>query len=87
MPSVIVLRQGAELRAYANRCPHFGVPLARRSEHLHAIAGDSLQCSVHYARFNWQDGHCLSGECAGEGLEPMALLLIDGHVFIASEPR
>ncbi|MEI6803859.1 MAG: Rieske 2Fe-2S domain-containing protein [Burkholderiales bacterium] len=81
---LVVLRDGNALRAYVNRCPHFGVVLAGRQEHLIQTSGVSLSCNVHYARFRWSDGLCESGECVGESLIPVALVVsASGQVCIA----
>ena len=64
----LLLRSGTEIKAYANRCAHFGVPLAVTQEHLIFQPHTSITCNVHYARYRWSDGVCERGECAGEAL-------------------
>ncbi len=64
----LLVRTGEDIKAYVNRCTHFGVPLAERQEHLHFVPHVSLTCNVHYAKYRWADGACLSGECDGSGL-------------------
>lgn len=71
--SLVLARSGAEIRAWVNRCAHFGVPLARKQSQLIFVAGRSISCNVHYARYAWEDGRCLSDECAGEGLVALPL--------------
>ena len=68
---LLLLRSGPEVKAYANRCTHFGVPLAAKQEHLIFVPHASLTCNVHYARYRWSDGTCESGECEGESLTPV----------------
>lgn len=70
---VVVLSHAGSVRAYANRCAHFGVPLAAKVEQLPMEPGVSLSCNVHYARYRWDDGVCDRGDCEGERLLPMAL--------------
>ena len=70
---LLLLRDGAQVRAFVNRCPHFGVPLAAKQSLLISKPGNSITCNVHYARFRWSDGMCDSGECVGEGLIPVPL--------------
>ena len=65
---LLLLRTGAAVFAYANRCAHFGVPLAERQHQVIFTPNVSITCNVHYARYRWQDGSCLGGECAGEPL-------------------
>ena len=81
---MLLLRKGSEVHAFVNRCPHFGVPLAARQEQLLQQPLASLTCNVHYARFRWSDGLCESGECVGESLIPVALVVsASGQVCIA----
>lgn len=65
---ILLLRSGDEVRAWHNRCPHFGMPLAVRDDLLIVKPHVSVKCNIHYARFRWQDGVCDDGECVGEGL-------------------
>jgi nitrite reductase/ring-hydroxylating ferredoxin subunit len=80
---LVVLRSGNELYGYLNRCAHFEIPLAKRQEHLVFEAHRTLSCNVHYARYDWHDGRCISGECAGEHLVAVPLQLQDGQVLVA----
>ena len=65
---LLLLRSGDAVRAYVNQCPHFGLPLAARQQHLIFVPHVSLTCNVHYARFGWHDGVCDMGDCVGESL-------------------
>jgi nitrite reductase/ring-hydroxylating ferredoxin subunit len=64
----LLLRSGYHVSAYVNRCAHFGVPLAARQELLIFQPHTSVSCNVHYARYRWSDGMCISGDCEGERL-------------------
>lgn len=82
---LLLLRSGDQVRAYVNRCAHFGVPLAERQDLLIFQAHQSLSCNVHYARYHWEDGRCLSGECEGESLLPVPLQIgADGQLQIGA---
>jgi nitrite reductase/ring-hydroxylating ferredoxin subunit len=70
---ILLMRSGQEVKAYANRCAHFGVPLAAKQEHLQFVPHLSLSCNVHYARYRWSDGVCDRGECEGEALSAIPL--------------
>jgi nitrite reductase/ring-hydroxylating ferredoxin subunit len=70
---LLVLRQGDQVHAFANRCAHFGVPLAAKPEQLISTPLKSLTCNVHYARYAWATGACEAGECDGEALTPVPL--------------
>lgn len=71
--SLVLTRDGAQVRGWVNRCAHFGVPLAHKQSQLIYKSGQSISCNVHYARYAWDDGRCLSDECAGEGLIALPL--------------
>lgn len=72
---LIVRRSGDEFKAFANRCAHFGIPLAAKQSQLLFKPHISITCNAHYARYRWADGTCESGECDGEGLIPVPLTL------------
>jgi nitrite reductase/ring-hydroxylating ferredoxin subunit len=80
---VLLLRSQQTVYAYANRCPHFGVPLANTNGPLHHTAHDNVQCNVHLARFRWTDGLCTWGDCAGEYLSAIPVEIdSDGAIRI-----
>lgn len=79
---LLLLRSGDGCLGYVNRCPHFGVPLAERDEHLIVAAGEAVKCNVHYSRFRWTDGYCDDGECVGDSLEKVTLVVSGGVVTI-----
>lgn len=81
----LLLRSGDTVRAYVNRCAHFGVPLAQKQEHLLVQAHTSLTCNVHYARYDWHTGRCLGGDCDGEGLLAIPVAVdTQGHITIGA---
>ena len=84
---LLVLRDGARVHAFANRCAHFGVPLATHQAQLIHQPLKSLTCNVHYARYDWATGACEAGECDGEALSPVPLVQdADGLLRIGSGP-
>ncbi len=84
---LLVLRNGTQVHAFANRCAHFGVPLAAQQSQLISTPLKSLTCNVHYARYDWASGACQAGECDGEALSPVPLALdADGQLRIGSLP-
>lgn len=70
---LLLLRSGPDVKAFVNRCAHFGVPLAAKQAQLIYKPHTSVTCNVHYARYRWADGVCESGECEGESLIPVPL--------------
>ncbi len=83
----LLLRSGATVRAYVNRCAHFGVPLAARQDLLIFVPHSSITCNVHYARYHWSDGTCASGECEGVGLLAIPVVVDAlGQICVAPSP-
>ncbi|MBC7617803.1 MAG: Rieske 2Fe-2S domain-containing protein [Candidatus Saccharibacteria bacterium] len=84
---LLVLREGASVHAFANRCAHFGVPLAAQQAQLIYRPLKSLTCNVHYARYAWASGACEAGECGDDALSPVPLVHdADGWLRIGSRP-
>lgn len=83
--TLFVVRRGAVLHAYENRCPHLGTPLPwRRHAYLNA-AGDRIVCAAHGALFEIDTGVCTLGPCLGDVLTPVPLTLHDdGGVHLAA---
>ncbi|MDZ7938131.1 MAG: Rieske (2Fe-2S) protein [Rhodoferax sp.] len=80
----LLLRDGDKVHAFVNRCAHFGVPLAAKQEQLIYQPRQSLTCNVHYAKYDWTDGRCLSGECDTESLSPLPLVMAaNGELRVA----
>lgn len=80
----LLLRSGSDVKAYVNRCAHFGVPLAARQELLKFQPHVRLTCNVHYAHYRWSDGLCTAGDCEGESLLAIPLTIdTDGTIRIA----
>ena len=41
-----------------------------------------IMCANHAALFNFDDGYCVSGPCAGQSLQPVAITVRDGQLEI-----
>ncbi|WP_158753050.1 Rieske 2Fe-2S domain-containing protein [Dyella sp. S184] len=70
--SLILLRQGDQVRGYLNICPHTG----RRLDYAPGkflLKNDTLICAVHGATFNQGDGLCIAGPCRGEHLREVSV--------------
>lgn len=81
--TLFVLRHHGRLHAWANTCPHLGVPMAwRRHAHLNA-AGTHVQCHAHGALFDKASGLCVQGPCQGQSLQRRELQIgDDGQVRV-----
>jgi nitrite reductase/ring-hydroxylating ferredoxin subunit len=65
-----VVRLGAEVRGWIDRCPHAGMPLALMPDRFLTREGDLVLCASHGALFRPLDGVCIGGPCAGQRLTP-----------------
>ncbi|HSV84859.1 MAG TPA: Rieske 2Fe-2S domain-containing protein [Ramlibacter sp.] len=77
---VLILNVEGELKAFEGICPHQSVPLAEGR-----FDGKVLTCRAHEWSFD---------ACTGQGINPkneclrqFALLVVDGKVFVATEPN
>jgi nitrite reductase/ring-hydroxylating ferredoxin subunit len=68
--SVLLLRRGADVRAWRNLCPHQWLPLTYRSDRILSADGTRLRCSNHGAEFSADDGRPLAATLPC-GLEPV----------------
>ena len=75
-----VVRQGAAVFGYVDRCPHAGVPLARTLDDYLTPHGDLIACGWHGALFRIDDGECVGGPCAGQRLTPWPVTVRDGTI-------
>lgn len=79
-----VLRAGGALYAYANECPHKGMPLDWQPNRFLGRDRSHILCTSHGARFRIEDGYCFHGPCIGARLRPIPIAVEDGHVvFVA----
>lgn len=78
-----VVRRGALVAGYVDRCPHAGWPLAALDERFLTRAADHILCSGHGALFRLEDGACIAGPCAGAQLSPWPIEVRGGEVFTA----
>ena len=74
--SVILVRRGAEVRAWRNLCPHHWLPLTYRSDRILSADGRHLRCSNHGAEFSTEDGRPLDASLPC-GLEPVPVHIDD----------
>jgi nitrite reductase/ring-hydroxylating ferredoxin subunit len=81
--TLLLVRQGARLYAYLDRCPHYGdTPMAwRRHAYLNADRS-RIVCAAHGALFDIGSGACVRGPCLGQSLTPVTLTLArDGGIW------
>ena len=83
--SVFVIREGDDVYGYLNSCPHTGVTLEFTPDRFLNADGSYILCSTHGALFEIEDGYCVAGPCAGQGLTPADISVSEGGQVILRE--
>lgn len=78
-----LIRRGAAIFAYENRCPHKGTPLDWMPDRFLSADGSHIVCATHGAQFRIEDGYCFGGPCAGAYLKAIAVAIRNGAVIPA----
>ncbi len=81
--SVLLVRNGAELRAFVNACPHQYLPLDYRADDVLSADRGKLICSNHDAVFDADTGEGLGGFAQGCALDMVPVEIVEGRVLIA----
>lgn len=66
---------------YVNECPHLGTTLEFQKDQFLDADKRFIQCSMHGALFNYEDGECVHGPCVGEYLKPVPLVIQEDRIF------
>lgn len=77
-----VVRFAGEVRAYENSCPHTGVSLNWSDDQFFELDHKFIQCALHGALFQPQDGRCIWGPCLGQSLKSLPFELVEQNVLI-----
>ncbi len=80
--SLIVYRDGDDVRAWHNVCPHAGRRLDWAPGKFLLGKDGLLICAVHGATFELQHGECVAGPCKGQSLRAVAVAIVDGEVRV-----
>ena len=81
---IFIVKKTNEIYAYKNECPHTGATLEWTPNQFLSLDNDFIQCSVHGAIFNIQDGGCVRGPCIGASLESKGIVVENGEVFLVN---
>ncbi|MBB3886398.1 nitrite reductase/ring-hydroxylating ferredoxin subunit [Xanthomonas campestris] len=76
--SVVLYREGAQVRAWLNVCPHAGRRLDWAPGQFLKTKEGQLVCAAHGAAFELDAGECVSGPCRGQSLVAVPVR-IDGE--------
>lgn len=79
----ILVREGAQVHAFLNRCPHAGRPLAMAAAQMLTPDGELMQCMAHGALFEKTTGLCVAGPCVDDSLRRLPVMVEAGEVRLA----
>ena len=77
-----IVRQGQQVYAYLNSCPHTGGPLDWVPHQFLDLDKAFIQCATHDALFQINNGLCISGPCQGQRLTPIPVFIEAGEITI-----
>ena len=80
--SLILHRNGDQVRAWLNICPHAGRRLDWAPGKFLLSKDGLLVCAAHGASFELREGACVAGPCRGESLRAVAVEVMDGGIRI-----
>jgi nitrite reductase/ring-hydroxylating ferredoxin subunit len=81
--SMFAVRRAERVWGYLNICPHFSLKLNCRADNFLNPAATLIRCTMHFAEFRIEDGHCVSGACEGCCLDQVPLTVRDGRILIS----
>lgn len=73
---------GDKIYAYHNACPHIGMNLEFTEHQFLDPDKQFIQCAMHGALFELNNGKCVHGPCLNQHLKPLNARIIDDHVWI-----
>jgi|TARA_B100000029_G_scaffold504468_1_gene583364 nitrite reductase/ring-hydroxylating ferredoxin subunit len=80
---LFLVTDGDEVQGYFNICPHQGTPLDLKPDVFLDVEKKYIQCSTHGAKFQKDDGLCISGPCVGSKLMKIPIHLdSDGSILL-----
>lgn len=80
--SIILFRQGSQVRAWLNVCPHAGRRLDWAPGKFLKSKDGHLVCAAHGASFELERGDCVAGPCRGDALRTVPVSVIEGEVKV-----
>lgn len=78
----MAIRRGNDIFVYVNSCPHVGAPLDLRPGQFLNLERTHIICANHGALFKIEDGHCVSGPCAGKSLTAAPVEIRAGEIVL-----
>jgi nitrite reductase/ring-hydroxylating ferredoxin subunit len=81
--SLVLYRDGTQVRAWLNVCPHAGRRLDWAPGQFLKSAQGHLVCAAHGASFELEQGDCVSGPCRGDRLRAVGVRVAEGEIRLA----
>lgn len=81
---VVLFRQGDNVRAFANVCPHIFINLDLASGLFLTRDGRRIYCSQHGAEFEMDSGLCTAGPCRGRRLYALPVVCRGENVMLGA---
>lgn len=82
--SLVLHREGDQVRAWLNICPHAGRRLDWAPGQFLRSREGLLVCAAHGAGFEPRHGECVSGPCKGQSLSAVGVSVRDGAVWLST---
>jgi len=79
--TIFIVRRDNQYYAYINSCPHTGVNLNWQENQFMDIENYYIQCSIHGALFNVEDGRCVWGPCVNQSLSSVPILVEKDAIY------
>ena len=79
----IVVWHDQQVKAYINSCPHLAIPLEWQEHQFMDEEGEFIRCSTHGALFLPLSGQCISGPCAGDAIQNVAVSVQNDYVSLS----
>lgn len=77
---IIAVRQGDQVYAWRDICPHAGLPLSTLDGRVLVHKSGNIICPVHGASFDIASGACTGGPAADEALTAVEVEIVSGDV-------
>ncbi len=74
--------QDQQLFSYINACPHTGVNLNWLPDQFLDSSGKLIQCAMHGALFEIDNGNCVRGPCLGRALTAVENEIIGNRIYL-----
>lgn len=79
---IFIIKKEGTLYVYNNSCPHARVNLNWSKDQFLDYSETVIQCSLHFAQFTIETGHCFYGPCEGKSLQKIPFVVEQNQVFL-----